>query len=154
MKWLEKHEDLVKLNIKLMNQYASLYSKGFDYGNGISLSFAEAQVIEGILDNDEIKMIHLAKALGCSGPAITKSIKKLEQKGIVEKYKIEGNKKEVRLRISSLGLETYRMYQAYVFENLFSPLFQLLESKEKGFENDLIEMYKYMTEFNDEMKER
>lgn len=154
MKWLEAHEDLIKLHIKLMNQYASLYSKALAYGNGQSMSFAEAQVIEGIFDNKDIKMSQLAQELGISSPAISKSIKKLVERGLVEKYKEVDNNKDIKMRITCLGKEVYGAYQTYMYDHLFSEVFDLLEAKDDSFESDLIDIYSLMTKFNEGLKKR
>jgi|LGVE01.1.fsa_nt_gb DNA-binding MarR family transcriptional regulator len=152
MKWLERHQEIVKLHIKISNQYVNLYAKGIDYGSGILLSFSEMQVVELIMDNEDFKMIDLANELGFSGPAISKSVKKLVEKNVIEKYKMPYNNKEFRMRVTEVGINAYKLYQSYVYDNIFGKLFETFEEKGEAFEEDLVEVYKYMEKFNEEMK--
>ena len=154
MKWLERHQEIVKLHIKISNQYVNLYAKGIDYGSGILLSFSEMQVLEMIMDNENFRMIDLAKQLGVSGPAITKSVNKLVNKAVIEKYKSADNNKEIRVKVTAFGLEAYDKYRSFVYNNIFGQLFNTLEDKGENFENDLIEVYKHMENFNQIMKSK
>ncbi len=133
MKWLEDKEEFVKLFIKLLNNYVSLYSKAVDYGSGEKISLSEIQVLERVMELDELRMSDLATELGYTKAAITKSVTKLEKKKLVEKYKKKSNKKEKIIKVTEYGIKVYNEYQQFVYKHLFKDLFQVIDESDDAF---------------------
>jgi DNA-binding MarR family transcriptional regulator len=127
MEWMGKYHDLNELVIRVLNEYSVLQNKQLDI-KGQSISFSEAQVIEEILMNEESNMTTFAKELGVTKAAITKTMKKLESKKYITRYKRKDNKKEVFVSLTALGKKTYENYQKYIYKNLFGELYGLMDT--------------------------
>lgn len=74
-----------------------------DFGVGIQLYPSEIHTIEAIGAHEPINANALSKALGITNGAVTQITDKLLKKGLVEKFKIEGNQKSVYIRLTALG---------------------------------------------------
>ena len=93
-------EEIEELFIKLANKYHSLEKIPVDYGVGKDLYHSERHLIEKIGDYPEKNITELAKFFGVTKGAISQTVKKLENKGIVTRYKGEKNDKEVFLKLT------------------------------------------------------
>lgn len=71
------------------------------------LSFSEVHCIEKIGDLSVPNITMISHALNMTKGGITKITTKLQKKGYIEKYKLEGNKKEVHFKLTDLGRELY-----------------------------------------------
>ena len=132
---MREYQDLSELVIRVMNKYTFLHNKQFKYGEEHSISFSEAQVVEEVLRNKNSNMTTLSKELGVTKAAVTKTMKKLEIKGFIKRYKNISNNKEIFVSITDLGDRIYQNYQNYIYENLFKEIFQLLDQNdEKSYE--------------------
>ena len=118
MKWMREYQDLSELVIRVMNKYTFLHNKQFKYGEEHSISFSESQVVEEILRNKNSNMTTLSKELGVTKAAVTKTMKKLELKGFIKRYKNISNNKEIFVSITDLGDRIYQNYQNYIYWEL------------------------------------
>lgn len=132
MEWMGKYKDISELVIKVFNEYASLNNKQLSFSGNSTLSFSEAQVIEEILRHKDPNMTKLAKALGVTKAAVTKTMKKLESKNFISRYKLLSNNKDILVSITDLGMKIYKEYQEYIYKILFRRVYQMLE--ENGLE--------------------
>lgn len=129
-KWLGKHRDFIGCLIKYANNYAQAYSIMNFHKTSVPCSLAQIQVIEYIIENEEKnqKMVEVAKRLGVSASAFSKNIKKLVEKGLLEKYKTTENKKEIIVKASPLGHQVYEEYVSLLYERRFRHTFELLDT--------------------------
>ena len=72
-------------------------------------------------------MAWYAAKLGVDRSTFSKYTKKLVQKGLVEKFHLRGNKKNIILRLSDLGNEEYRKYIKVAEETWFNEFFSMLQ---------------------------
>ncbi|OQY39843.1 MAG: hypothetical protein B6229_02995 [Spirochaetaceae bacterium 4572_7] len=128
MEWMGQYKEVSELIIKVMNEYTFIHKKQINYGDDESISFSEAQVIEEIIRHKDSNMTDLSKELGVTKAAITKTMKKLENKGFITRFKQEFNKKEIFVSITKKGHEIYKHYQEYMYTNLFGELFQMFSA--------------------------
>ncbi len=133
MKWMREYQDLSELIIRVMNKYSFLHNKQFSYGEGSTISFSEVQVLEEILGNKDSNMTTLAGNLGVTKAAVTKTMKKLENKGFINRYKMLSNKKEIFVSVTEVGEDTYREYQQYIYEKMFKNLFVIMDQYDKSY---------------------
>lgn len=154
MEWLQEHREVVSLFVKIFNEYTTLYSRAREYGNGIEISLSEVQVLEKIIEKQQLNMSDLAGALGYSSAAVTKSVKKLETKGLIDKYKKPENQKEVLVRLTDLGDDTYGLYQSYVYEKLFKDIFRFFDESPEGTEQSVVTMLNMIQSFFDEFRNK
>ena len=59
-------------------------------------------------------------------------MQKLVDKGLVEKYHSSGNRKDIILMVSPLGVKEYREYAAFAEKQWFHELFTLLDGVSPG----------------------
>ena len=96
----------------------------------LSFSFAQIQVLEYLLENEELNqnMSTIACRLGVSLSTFSKMVSKLTDKGLLEKFYLEGNRKNIVVRVSQRGRELYGEYSQRVLEEHFSHMFDALNT--------------------------
>jgi len=136
LQWLGEYRDLVEALICFANSYASVQNREF-MGDETKVSFSQIQVVEYLLENEELnqKMSEVAKRLGITASSFTKLANKLEQKGILQKYHMKGNKKDVIIQVTPLGRSVYQKYSEQIAAELFQEMFEIgKEASEKQLE--------------------
>lgn len=129
LEWMGNHRSLIEHLIRFGNAYSSAYKVQQSYGTGHTFSASQIQTLEYILeseDKDE-KMSEMAERLGVSRSTFSKNVKILTDKGLLEKYKLRGNNKDIYVKPSSKGHEVYREYVVFIQEKCFHEMFALLD---------------------------
>ncbi len=128
LQWLGEYRELVEALICFANSYMSVHNKEF-MGDKVNISFSQIQIVEYLLENEEHnqKMSEVAKRLGITASSFTKLANKLVGKGILQKYHIKGNKKDIIIRVTPLGKSEYQKYSEQYASLLFSEMFQIGE---------------------------
>ena len=85
--------------------------------------------------------------------AISQTVKKLENKGIVTRYKGEKNEKEVFLKLTETGKSVYRKHKEASQEAIM-PLYEELKKYSDDKVYFLVDMFKWIDSFLDESKIR
>ena len=95
---------------------------------GIRYSYAQLQVLEYLLENEERDehMSAIASRLGISRSSFTKIVSRLESKGLVEKRSRPGSRKELLVTVLPLGRALYEEYSREILRWHFSPMFDEL----------------------------
>ena len=75
----------------------------------------------------------VAARLGIALSTFSKLVSALEKKGLLEKYFLEGNKKNIVVRVSDLGREVYTAYSEEIYRNHFSNMFDVLKDIPKEY---------------------
>lgn len=125
LEWMGSYRDILESLIHYCNIYYSSYKpEVFEY-KGVTYSFSLIQVVEYLIENEERNenMNSIATRLGISRSNFTKIVKKLEEKGLVDKGVQEGNQKNVILVVTPLGKDLYEHYSKIVFEYHFAKMF-------------------------------
>jgi DNA-binding MarR family transcriptional regulator len=146
-------KDIEELFIKLANKYHSMEKIPEDYGIGIKLYHSERHLIEQIGDYPEKNITELAKFFGVTKGAISQTVKKLENKGIVTRYKGEKNEKEVFLKLTKTGKSVYKKHKEHSQEAIM-PLYEELKKYSDDKVYFLVEMFQWIDRFLDESKIR
>lgn len=104
LEWLDRYRDLVEGIILFANQYSSIKTKEV-LGTDVLYSFEQIQIIEYLLENEELKlnMRGVAERLGLKASAFTKLVNRLEDKGLLEKYRTPDNQKNIVVLVSDKG---------------------------------------------------
>lgn len=144
-------EEIVELFIKLANKYHSLEKIPVDYGVGKDLYHSERHLIDQIGDYPEKNITELAQFLGVTKGAISQTVKKLENKGVVTRYKGEKNEKEVFLKLTETGKSIYKKHKNVNQESIM-PLYEELKKYSDDKVYFLVDMFKWMGGFLDESK--
>ena len=129
LEWMGKYRLLVEKMIRYANMYAAIDKKEDFYGTDIPISFEQVQVLEYLLENEQLNqnMVMIANRLGITPSNFTRIVNKLVGKGLLEKYYVEGNRKNIVIRVTDLGKEQYQIYSEYIYELSFSRLFKQIE---------------------------
>lgn len=129
LKWMGEYRGFVEKMIKYGNAYATRCQKERYYGSDIYFSPSQIQTMEYILESEDKhqSMAEIAARLGVSPSTFSKNVKRMVEKGLLEKYHLEGNRKTVIVKVSPLGRETYETYSRFVLKYRFQALFDMLD---------------------------
>ena len=129
LEWMGEYRDVVESLIHYCNVYAGVYKKEMTHGTSVSFSYAQIQVLEYLLENEELNqnMSCIATRLGITFSTFSKVVNKLESKGLLEKYYLEGNKKNIVVRVSELGRQVYNTYSEEILKKHFAGMFEYLK---------------------------
>ena len=135
LEWMGEYRDVVESLIHYCNVYAGVYKKEMTHGTSVSFSYAQIQVLEYLLENEELNqnMSCIATRLGITFSTFSKVVNKLESKGLLEKYYLEGNKKKIVIRVSELGRKVYATYSEEILRTHFSGMFEILKEIPKEY---------------------
>lgn len=127
--WMGKNRVFVEKLVKFGNAYANSYKKEYPYNTSFQFSAAQIQVLEYILENEDKNqnMLEIANRLGISKSAFSKNVKKMVDKGLLEKYHTSENKKNIIIKATQAGKEVYEQYAKYAYEKSFKEIFSLLD---------------------------
>lgn len=127
--WLGKYEGFVAGLVEFGNAYARNYDVERNYNTPVEFSASEVQILEYILQNEDrsLNMAETATRLGIPQSTFSKTIKRIVKKGLLEKYQISNNRKEIIIRVSDYGKEVYKAYCEYAYNALFRRVFEILD---------------------------
>ena len=129
LSWMGQYRDVVEALIHYCNIYAAAYRiEKMEY-KGVSYSYAQIQVLEYLLENEERNenMSAIAARLGITRSNFSKIASRLTAKGLLEKEYLPGSRKEVKLTVNALGRELYDAYSQEILRWHFSPMFRELD---------------------------
>lgn len=126
LEWLGKYRKLVNSLIRFSNNYALTLNKEL-MGEEVKYSFVQIQVIEYLIENEDhvFNMSEIAKALGISSSSFTKLTKKLADKGLLQKYHVKGNKKDIIIQATPFGRNIYNEYTERYAKRIFQEMFEI-----------------------------
>ncbi len=130
LKWMGKYRDFFEYLYYYINTYEQVYTiQGF-HETSVECSIAQIQILEYILENEERnqKMVQVARRLGVSAATFSKNVKKMTEKGLLEKYQKENNKKDIIVKVSPLGRKVYEEYVEGLMDMRFRETFQILDT--------------------------
>ncbi len=97
----------------LVNKIVYVRSFPHDYGTGETVTAAEIQTIEVVGRNRGINITGLARILVVTKGAVSQTVKKLEERGYITKFKAPGNDKEVLLKLTAKGKTAMAGYESF-----------------------------------------
>ncbi len=129
LEWMGEYRDIVEALIHYCNRYSAAYKAEKMELFGTSFSFAQIQVLEYLLENEDYhqNMSQIAERLGISRSNFTKIVSRLEAKGLVEKQPVEKNRKELKVCVNEKGRKLYSEYSSQILEKHFSFMFDALK---------------------------
>jgi len=142
-------EEIIELFIRLANKYKAMEKIPLDFGAGAHLYHSEMHLIDQIGDHPDLNITELAKVMGVTKGAISQTVKKLENKGVITRYKGAENEKEVFLKFTDIGREIYRKHKEIDKEAII-PLYEELRKYSDDKVYFLVEMFKWMDTFLDD----
>lgn len=127
--WMGEYRDVVEALIRYCNVYAYVYKSEKLCHEGVTYSYAQIQVIEYLLENEEKQepMIAVAARLGITRSNFTKIVRRLEEKGLVDKNYIQGSKKSIAVTVNEKGRRLYDTYSKEILRWHFGAMFKELQ---------------------------
>ena len=141
--WLGKYRSFFENLSLYTNVYGQAYTiQGF-HGTSVPCSLAQIQVLEYILENEEEnqKMSEVARRLGLS-----KNVKKMMDKQLLEKYRCSNNHKDIILKASPLGRKVYQEYMNSLWKRQFEKTFAMLDQIPEEYIARFAEILKFNAE--------
>ena len=129
LEWMGEYRDVVEALIHDCNIYAGVYRTEKMHYRDISYSYSQIQVLEYLLENEERgdNMSAIANRLGITRSHFTKLIQRLMKKGLVEKERISGSRRDFTVTVNALGRALYEDYSRRILNDHFSAMFRSLE---------------------------
>lgn len=126
--WMGEYREMVEALIHYCNIYAAAYKVEKMEFQGVSYSYAQIQVLEYLLENEERNenMSAIAARLGITRSNFTKIVNRLVAKGLLDKAYMPGSRKAMKLTVNNLGRELYTAYSQEILRWHFSPMFREL----------------------------
>ena len=125
-----RYRPLLAELVRHTNLVQRYMSAQFEVDDGIFLNLQEWQVLEYIIEHlhDDAHMYLMSDRLGIPQSSFSKTVKVLCNYGLVEKYQMTNNRKNIILRPSDFGLAIYEKHSSSLIESTFSDFFRQLES--------------------------
>lgn len=144
-----KHQILLK-EIASMLQRQEMLTKLTESVCLEEYSYSETHCIDYIGKTELPNVTKIADNMQMTRGAISKMTKKLLAKGLIEKYSLESNKKEIYFRLTESGLELYREHEKR------HKLWEQRDSKflERYSPEEMEIITKFMKEFNMYLEEK
>ena len=127
--WMGENREIVEALIHYCNIYAGVYRIEKMCFRGITYSYSQIQVLEYLLENEERNdnMSAIAHRLGITRSNFTKIVTRLCKKGLVEKVRMPGSKRDLNVVVNDLGRELYEDYSRGILKRHFEPMFRDLD---------------------------
>ncbi len=109
----DKPRELLERATVLINRLIIIAKTPSDPGTGEILYPSEMHIIEAIGKNPGINVTELAGALGISKPAVSKFVKKLEKKNLIQRFKERGNDRKVFFELLDHGRRVFDWHVQY-----------------------------------------
>lgn len=127
--WMGEYREVVEALVHYCNIYAAAYKKEHMNFQGIRFSYAQIQVLEYLLENEEKQqnMSTIANRLGIIRSNFTKIVSRLVEKGLLEKSYMPGSRKAMLIKVTDTGRALYEAYSKNILDRHFSRMFAKLE---------------------------
>ena len=127
--WMGRYRPLVAALVLHSNTVHKGLNEKFDLGEGLVLNCHEWQVLEYIVEHrDEyFSMIQIARQLGVPQSSFSRIVSELQKHGLIDKFQVENNKKNVVLRPSQRAMELYDQRSDSLDRRYFRVFFDALE---------------------------
>lgn len=127
--WKGKYQQFVDAITLFSNSYADNWQKKLYTIDDECFSTAEMQILAQILENDEkqMKMTDICRSIDMPKSTFSRHAANLEKLGLVEKVHPEDNRKDIIILTTEKGKAVYMKYSEYIYNNVFRPVFELLD---------------------------
>lgn len=131
---MNKQVEVIEKVIRLANKINQTNKTPKDFGSGHLLYFSEIHTIDAISNHENVNASELSKILGITNGAVNQVANKLIKKGLIVKYKLNDNNKEVYYKLTELGEKVnlnHKRYDKNAYENLLQYLNDLNDDRVK-----------------------
>lgn len=105
----EESREFLRLLENVVHKYTAVENEPWDYGNGVVLSRPETQALMAVENEPGISVTALAKKRGLSKGAVSQVVRRLVDKGMIDKTISPETDTQVCLYLTELGCEEIRL---------------------------------------------
>lgn len=119
--------------MRLLTRNVELSKRSYEYCPGVSLYPNEIHTIEYIAVSSATNLTDIANQRGLTRGAVSKMVTKLENMGLLIRFKYELKQKEIYVHLTALGVQAFeghKRYHAHMNEHL-NELFQSFTPAQK-----------------------
>lgn len=96
---------------RAMSRMASMHESPWDFGTGVPLYRTEIHTVQAIGEHPGTNVTELAQFMGVTKGAVSQTVGKLADKGLVRKEHPAGNAKEILLHLTERGSTGFHNHQ-------------------------------------------
>lgn len=129
--WMGRYRNLVAALVQHSNINTHLDSQKQEIIPGLILAVQDLQVLEYVIEhkNEDDRMMLISERLGIPQSSFSKIITRLYNLGLVQKYQMVGNKKNIIIKPTEYAEDVYQQYTVdSTASNMFRPFFEKLDS--------------------------
>ncbi|MCT4620375.1 MAG: MarR family transcriptional regulator [Marinisporobacter sp.] len=141
-------KDIMKNFVQLIEAAANGKKRVLDFGEDMVFYRGEIHIIKVIGDYPGMYISEIAQRLNVTRAVISKTIKKLENRGFIIKKEVQEDKKKLSVYLTKKGDVAYRAHHQFHLEN-DKEIFEYLE---KLTERDLLVIKEFLNKANDMTK--
>jgi DNA-binding MarR family transcriptional regulator len=145
-------QDIMELFIQSVHKYKALEKIPSRTGANHDLFHSERHLLDMIGDNPGVNITDFARLAGITKGAVSQVVSKLENKGLVKRYKSSANDKEVFLELTRSGRDIYIQHKKTNEETL-KPLIEKLEQFPDDKVEFLILMFRWINDYLEQERE-
>lgn len=130
----ERYIPLLKAIIKHVNIASSGLNEKIPLDDGSAITMQEWLIVELVVDHrkEYCSMIDLARMIGIPQSSFFRMVSHLQKAGLVDKYRVKGNKKNIVLRPTELALRNYKDYTTEHRGQIWGDFFRALDPFSDG----------------------
>jgi DNA-binding MarR family transcriptional regulator len=129
----------------LINSFNAESKQARDYGTGDLLHHSEVHLIVAMFNHKDANASELAHALGVTNGAVTQVANKLVKKGLIERYKEKGNKKDTFFRLTKQSETVYYGHERH-HEEMHADAIKFMDSLNENDVKVIIALFDKLTE--------
>jgi DNA-binding MarR family transcriptional regulator len=145
-------KEIMNLFLRAVNKYNALEKVPVKHAAHRDLYHSERHLLDRIADNPHLNISELGKHAGVTKGAISQVVKKLEAKGLVERYKKGTSDKEVFVELTALGKRVC-LERRNINDETVKPLMKELKKYSDDGVASVVEMFRWLDAFMDHSKE-
>ncbi|MCG8540420.1 MAG: MarR family transcriptional regulator [Clostridia bacterium] len=109
----DKKKNVIEKYITLTEKISKNSNEPRNFETDVEIYRSEIHIINVIGYNDDIHISEIARKFGVTKGAISKTIKKLERKGLVEKRIDKTNNTRTLVKLTDKGMKAYYAHEKY-----------------------------------------
>ncbi len=106
-------QQLMEELLWLIEDYVQIASSPKSYGTDMQFHRLDIHLIDSIGSMDGINVTELARRHSITKSAVSQAVRKLEKRGLVERYQRPDNKKEILFSLTDRGQTAFHAHREY-----------------------------------------
>jgi len=144
-------KDIMGLFLRIVRTYNSMEKLPAKHGSKHELYHSERHILDVIGDNPAMNVSELAAVIGVTKGAISQVVRKLESKGLVQRFKKSTNDKEVFIELTKAGRDIHHQ-RGQTNRDTLLPLVEELKRHPDDKVAFLVSMFRWLDAYMDSSK--